>query len=72
MLKTKSATGEIRKHFARGRKLTSFDAFERFGATRLSAIVFQLRAEGMNIIGKMKPVTTRYGIKTNICVYQLK
>ena len=52
--------------------ITSMEAFEMFGATRLSAIIYQLRYKhGMNIITEDKMVKTRYGMPTVVSVYKV-
>jgi len=40
---------QIKKHFLRGRTLTSYQAFEKFNCTRLAAVVSDLKSEGVNI-----------------------
>lgn len=66
-------TSEIKKYLeTHKRGLTSMDAFNLFGATRLSAIVYQLRnVHGMNIITEDKIVKNRYGRPVTVCVYKL-
>ena len=51
--------------------ITSIEAIERYGITRLAAVVSQLRAKGHKIIARNKTVTTRYG-KTTVAVYELR
>lgn len=51
--------------------LTSMQAIVMFGATRLSAHIYNLRKAGYNIITENKTVTNRYGNTTNIAVYRL-
>ena len=36
-------TAQIRQYLEDGNKITSMEAFQKFGATRLSAIIFELR-----------------------------
>lgn len=70
----KTQTSEIKKYLETHKKgLTSYEAFELFGATRLSAIIYQLRhAYGMNIITEDKKVKTRYGLPTIVSVYKIQ
>lgn len=49
-----------------GKPLTSVEAIERFGCTRLSAKVCLLRKKGYNIISKQIVGKTRYGTP---CIY---
>lgn len=51
--------------------ITSMEAFERYGATRLSAIIFDLRKQGHNIVTIMEEGVNRYGDKTHYARYHL-
>lgn len=53
-----------------GNTLTSFEAWEKFGITRLSSVIHIIRKEGYPISTEMKSVKTRYG-STKIAVYSL-
>ena len=66
-------TSEIKKYLQTHKTgITSMEAFQKFGATRLSAIIYQLRYKhGMNIVSEDKVVKTRYGKPTTISVYKL-
>lgn len=55
---TQDILNYLRKH---NRGITSKQAFEMFGATRLSAIIFSLRDKGFIIESKDERVKTRYG-----------
>lgn len=54
-------TEDILTHFKLGYSITSMEAFELYGATRLSAIIFNLRKKGYNIQKRKKPNVNRYG-----------
>lgn len=41
--------------------ITSMEAFEKFGVTRLSAIIFDLRRKGYGIFTNMIETTNRFG-----------
>lgn len=63
---------DIKKYIETHKKgITSIEAINMFGATRLSGIIFDLRKSGMNIVTKMKSVDNRYGGKSQIAVYKL-
>lgn len=48
-------------------EITSMDAIKKFGATRLSAIIYNLRHNyGMNIINRTNKMKDRFG---HICYY---
>lgn len=51
--------------------ITSLDAFEKFGITRLSATIFCLRKRGYNIVSTDKTCINRYGYKVTFSEYQL-
>lgn len=54
-----------------GHHITSQEAFEIFGATRLSAIIFDLRGKGYNIESIEREGMTRFGKKTRYFEYYL-
>lgn len=51
--------------------ITSLEAFRDLGVTRLSAVVFDLKAEGHGITTKQEQGTNRWGDKTNYARYVL-
>lgn len=68
-----SQTKLVLQHLNEHGSITSYEAIKLFGATRLSAIIYDLRHKsGYNITSHFKTVTTRYGYKTNIAVYKLE
>ena len=73
MEKTMTQTSEIKKYLlTHKRGITSKQAFELFGATRLSAIIYELRnRHGLNIVAEDKEVKTRYGRNTIVSNYKL-
>lgn len=54
-------TSEVLKHLKKYRSITSMEAINKFGATRLSSIIFRLRKRGYDIRTVMCNTTTRYG-----------
>ena len=69
----KTQTSEIKNYLLTHKNgITSMEAFQKFGATRLSSIIYQLRYKhGMNIVSEDKIVKTRYGKPTTISVYKV-
>jgi len=61
----------ILEHLNRNGLITSLEAIEHYGITRLAAIVFNLRCMGFNIVSERKTVTNRYGEDCNVSVYKL-
>lgn len=66
--KTQDILDYLQKHKS---GITSMQAFEKFGETRLSGKIFNLRKNGYNIISEPKKVKTRYGASALISVYKL-
>lgn len=52
--------------------ITSWEAIKEFGATRLSAIIYNLRNRGYNITTIYKSAKNRYGDVVGYGVYELK
>ena len=64
-MKTNKTT-QIINHLKRRKSLTSWDAIKLYGATRLSAVIFNLRKRGYIIKSVYVEDTDRYG---NTCRY---
>ena len=69
--KTGTQRADILNYLKDKGKITSLEACTKFGATRLSAVIFALRKMGYEILSENKTVNTRYG-KTNICEYRME
>ena len=48
----------VRAHLLKGKSITQMDALRLYGSLRLSAIIYDLRDEGIPIITKMIQVDT--------------
>lgn len=55
----------ILKHLITHGSITSMQAFQEYGVTRLSAIIHDFRSMGMNILTVDESGTTRYGTVCN-------
>jgi hypothetical protein len=64
-----SQSSEILKHLLDGKSITSWEAIQMFGATRLGAIIFALKARGYNVLSELTLVKNRTGKNVNISVY---
>ena len=62
----------ILHHLMASQTITSQEAFTKYGVTRLSAIIFNLRREGYQIATKKKHGINRYGNTVNYGEYMLK
>lgn len=69
--KSKSQISEVIDLLRKQGYITSYEAIEKFGATRLSGIIFILRDKGFGIETKMIQGKNRYGHATNYAVYHL-
>lgn len=58
----------LKKH----KGITSIEAIEKFGATRLSGIIYDLRASGLNIKSEWESGINRYGNHCSYVRYYLK
>lgn len=63
----------VKRHLQEFGSITSWDAIEKYGATRLSAIIYDLRyRDGMNIDTMMIEATDRYGNTSQYAKYIYK
>lgn len=69
----KTQTSDILKYLqTHKRGITSLEAINRFGATRLSDIIFRLRKKGYNIVTENNLVKNRYGRQVLVSTYKLE
>lgn len=65
-------TKAIMLHLQEFGSITSWEAIKEYGATRLSAIIYNLRYKyGMNIINERIDFTDRFGSKSSYVKYVL-
>ena len=57
----KNKTERIIEHLEKYGSITSLEAIDLYSATRLSAIIFNLRKRGYNISTDMIPFTDKFG-----------
>jgi hypothetical protein len=67
-----SQTDDVLKFIQEEGSITSMDAIREFGATRLSAIIFNLRKKGYNITTTMEVSKNRYGKTVEFARYILE
>jgi len=61
-MKNNTQQGAILRYIQKNKKgITSKDAFEKFGCTRLSAVINALNKKGYNIQSERETVKGRYG-----------
>jgi hypothetical protein len=61
---------EVLRHIKRYGSITSMEAFEKYGITRLSAMIYILRRE-YAIVTIMRTSVNRYGNEVNFAEYRL-
>lgn len=54
-----------------GNTVTTLDAFRKLGITRISAVVYDLKKDGHNLITERVSVKNRYGEKCSVCRWSL-
>ena len=63
-------TQQVLNYMQENKSITSWEAIEKFGATRLSAIIFNLK-DKYNITTTREEFTDRYGNKSHYARYTL-
>ena len=64
-------TANILEHMKNHRGISTMEAFNLYGITRLSARIWDLRHDGYMIAGVRKDGVNRYGKKVSYFEYQL-
>ena len=64
-------TQAVLDHMKKNGSITSMEAIENYGATRLSSIIFNLRKKGYDIDTQTEGMTDRYGHAVNYARYIL-
>lgn len=72
MKKRETHYDRVLRHLKEKGSITSLQSFRLFGATRLSAIIFELRKDGYNIESKRIKMRNRYGDVVHFAKYVLK
>lgn len=71
MQKTKTQKTEVLKYMKSHKGITSIQAFERFGITRLADIIYKLKKDGWDISAESITTKNRYGHVTTYSKYSL-
>lgn len=64
-------TTNVKEHLEKQGSITIWEAIQLYGATRLSAIIYNLRKRGYKINNNWKEETDRNGEKTRYVEYKL-
>ena len=70
-MERKSQLMVVREWLLSGKTITSNEARDIFGITRLADLIFKLRKEGLPIISINRPTITKLGSKTWYSEYKL-
>lgn len=70
-MEKKSQTKDIINHLRKYKSITSYEAINKYGATRLSGIIFILREKGFVIETEKVQGKNRYNHVTTYAVYHL-
>lgn len=65
-------TGEVLQHLIDHGSITTYEAYQKYGCTRLPSRIFDYRQRGYEIESRIKKVKTRYGKVTTVAEYVLK
>lgn len=68
----KNQMDAVKWHLENKNKLSSFEAFELYGITRLSDKIFQLRKRGWDIQSEKIKTKNRYGLNCEYFNYFIK
>ena len=68
----RTQTGDVLAHLIEHGSITSIEAIQKYGCTRLSAMIFKFRARGYEIETVDRVVKNRYGNTTTYAEYILK
>ena len=69
---TKTAKDRVLDHLEEHGTITSWEAIQNYGITRLSEYIRQLRCDGYMIASNWTENINRYGDKVRYVIYELK
>ena len=70
-MKRLTKTKMVKNHLQRGETITSLEAINLYSATRLSAIIFSLRRQGLDIVTLPITIKDMFGNSTTYAQYKL-
>lgn len=68
----RTQTGDVLAHLIKYGSITTIEAFQKYGCTRLPARIFDYRALGYDIESDSLTTKNRYGNTVTVAVYRLK
>lgn len=69
---TKTARDRVLDHLKKYKTITSWEAIQNYGITRLSEYIRQLRVDGYVIASNWTENINRYGDRVRYVIYELK
>ena len=69
---TKTAKDRVLEHLEKYKTITSWEAIQNYGITRLSEYIRQLRVDGYVIASNWTENVNRYGDKVRYVIYEMK
>lgn len=69
---TKTARDRVLEHLKKYKTITSWEAIQNYGITRLSEYIRQLRRDGYVIASNWTQNINRYGDKVRYVIYEMK
>lgn len=67
----RSQTGDVLAHLIKHGKITTYEAYQKYGCTRLPSRIYDYRQAGYVIKSCRKTIKTRYGKTTTVAEYTL-
>lgn len=67
----RTQTGDVLAHLIKYGKITTYEAYQKYGCTRLPSRIYDYRKRGYEIESCSKKIKTRYGKVTTVAEYTL-
>ena len=67
----RTQTGDVLEHLIKYGKITTYEAYQKYGCTRLPSRIYDYRKRGYEIESRSKKIKTRYGKITSVAEYTL-
>jgi hypothetical protein len=68
----RSQTGDVLAHLIEHGSITTYEAYQKYGCTRLPSRIYDYRQKGYEIESDSLTTKNRYGNTVTVAVYRLK
>jgi hypothetical protein len=68
----RSQTGDVLAHLIEHGSITTYEAYQKYGCTRLPSRIYDYRQKGYEIESDSMTTKNRYGNTVTVAVYRLK